>query len=108
MTTANDEFSLHPLHIFSSSQYSNFVLGKTLERVFRSFSSSNLGKNLENMFRNLFSRQKKLRKTHSKFFLRAKLEYQELEKICKRWKKNFSQRINWPKAKDIIDTLKKI
>jgi hypothetical protein len=67
MTTANDEFSLHPLHIFSSSQYSNFVLGKTLERVFRSFSSVNSAKFQKTCSKVVF-KAKKICKTRSELF----------------------------------------
>jgi hypothetical protein len=58
-----DEFSPHPLLV------QIFAFGKTLKRVFRSFTSSNLGKNSENTFRNFFSKQKILQKTCSEVFL---------------------------------------
>jgi hypothetical protein len=53
-----DEFSPHPLHIFSTPQYLNFAFEKTSKRIFRSFSSSNLGK--------------KFRKYVPKIFVKAK------------------------------------
>jgi hypothetical protein len=56
---------------------------------------------LENKFWNVFSefflnlKYKNFEKRIPKFFLRAKLEYWEIEKICEWWEENFSC-LRWP------------